>query len=557
MYNNSFFKKMLVVASIVLLYSCDKDYNEIGGGLIGDNHFDFVKYTSNVIAYNQNMGAVQTDNLNVNRLGIYDDPAFGKTTANFATQLILDATGPEVGSNAVIDSVYITVPYFSTLKSTDEKGAHVYELDSIYGAEKAKMKLSVYESGFFMRDLDPEGGFQNAQKYYSNQNADFDNVKVGNRLNDFVSADGEQNDSFFFDPKEIVETSKDDAGKVTTVRSAPAIRLKLSKSFFDTKILKASKEKLASNDAFKEYFRGLYFKMENADGSAGSMAILDFKKGKITIKYKEDTSPTDAKRVDKTIVLNLTGNSTNKVNTVNLLSQTNVNSAYASALSGSNSTAGDEKLFIKGGEGSMAVLDLFDKKDVKGFDANGNLTGPNGVSDELDDLRFPADGKKLLINEANLVFHIDKSSMATSFEPNRIFLYDLTNNRPLIDYYIDESSNSFDVKKSKYVFDGMINKENVAKGRGVTYKLRITNQIRVLVKNADSTNVKLGLVITEDIAISQFNKLRNPISALISQVPRASVMSPLGTVLFGNNIPAGHENYDKRLKLEIFYTKPN
>jgi hypothetical protein len=35
MYNNSFFKKILVVACVVFLYSCDKDYNSIGDGLMG------------------------------------------------------------------------------------------------------------------------------------------------------------------------------------------------------------------------------------------------------------------------------------------------------------------------------------------------------------------------------------------------------------------------------------------------------------------------------------------------------------------------------------------
>jgi hypothetical protein len=40
---------------------------------------------------------------------------------------------------------------------------------------------------------------------------------------------------------------------------------------------------------------------------------------------------------------------------------------------------------------------------------------PNGVSDELDDLRYPADGKKKLI-EANLVFHIDAAAMAGAKE---------------------------------------------------------------------------------------------------------------------------------------------
>ena len=40
-------------------------------------------------------------------------------------------------------------------------------------------------------------------------------------------------------------------------------------------------------------------------------------------------------------------------------------------------------------------------------------------------------------------------------------------------------------------------------------------------------------------------------------MPKPSVMNPLGTVLFGTNIPLGSADYDKRLKLEIFYTKPN
>jgi len=35
------------------------------------------------------------------------------------------------------------------------------------------------------------------------------------------------------------------------------------------------------------------------------------------------------------------------------------------------------------------------------------------------------------------------------------------------------------------------------------------------------------------------------------------VMYQLGTILYGNNIPFGDSNYDKRLKLEIYYTKPN
>jgi hypothetical protein len=63
----------------------------------------------------------------------------------------------------------------------------------------------------------------------------------------------------------------------------------------------------------------------------------------------------------------------------------------------------------------------------------------------------------------------------------------------------------------------------------------------------------LGLVVTEDINIVASHKLKTP-NAFISQAPKASVMNPLGTVLFGGKSTVAE---DKRLKLEIYYTKPN
>jgi hypothetical protein len=62
------------------------------------------------------------------------------------------------------------------------------------------------------------------------------------------------------------------------------------------------------------------------------MAMLNFSR-KITIKYKQNNSNTDATRVDKSIVLNLTGT------TVNLLSDVN-KPAYEAAISSANSTTG-------------------------------------------------------------------------------------------------------------------------------------------------------------------------------------------------------------------------
>lgn len=539
MYNKSFFKQVLLVASILLFVSCDKDYNAIGEGLIGQNHFVLKDTTFSVVAYNQKITAVESANLPINALGIYDDPAFGKTITNFATQLALETLNPTIGNNPKITNVILTVPYFTdaTKKVLNADGSSIYVLDSIYGAAKSKIKLSVFESGYFLRSLDPIGGFQTAQKYFTDQNADFNNLKIGSRLND--STDVKQNDEFFFDPAEhVVNTTDATTNVVTTKRTAPSMKLNLNTSFFKTKIIDGvAAGKLLTNDVFINYFRGLYFKVEQSGNDAGSLAMLNFQKGTISVNYTEDLSTTvgtvtTITRVPKSIVLNMSGN------TVSLPVRSSTNSAYTEALANANSNLGDDRLYLKGGEGSMAVIDLF-----------GTDNDNNGVADELEKIRK----NKWLINEANLIFNIDASAMANSYEPQRIYLYDLTNNRPVIDFYTDASSDNTNPKNTKFVFSGILNKESGSSGRGLNYKVRITDQIRGLIKNNDSTNVKLGVVVTEEVSIVSSNKLKTP-GPLLSQVPRSSVMSSLGTVLYGSksSVPDG-----KRLKLQIFYTKPN
>ena len=524
MYNNSFFKKILLVACVVFLYSCDKDYNSIGDGLLGDNHFDFVKYSSNVVAYNQKIGPIQSNNLAVNALGVYDNPAFGTTTANFATQIVLESANPTIGNNPVIESVVLTIPYFSTLKSTDTNGDRTYELDSIYGPSDAKIMLNVYESGYFMRDLDPAAGFLEAQNYYTNQNSDFNSVKVGNRLNN--SSDVSQNDAFFFSAADYKTTVTGTDGKEVVTRVAPGMRLDLNTEYFDTKIIKASAlGKLATNDIFKEYFRGLYFSVAKSGSNPSNMALLDLKDGKITITYKEDTSLTDATRVEKSIVLKFTGNK------VSLLDQSNINTSYANATNSANvnTTLGDEKLYVKGGEGSMAILELFNATELATIRESG-----------------------WLINEASLVFHVDATALGAASKPNRIYIYDLNSDLPLSDYINDQTSGT-NTKNGRVIFSGILNTEKTDDN---TYKFRITNHIRNLIKNVEATNVKLGVVITEDInatnTITSY-KLKTA-NDFISQLPKSSVMSPLGTVLYGGKSTVAD---DKRLKLEIYYTKPN
>jgi Domain of unknown function (DUF4270) len=526
MYTNSFFKNILFLALTISLGSCDKDYNTIGGDLVENDHFGLVSQDYSVIAYTQKTGAVQSNDLPVNPLGIYNDLNFGETTANIVVQTLLTTEKTTFGEKPEISSVVLNVPYFSTKLSTDATtGASEYRLDSIYGTSKAKMKLSIYESGSIINNLgfNPDGSFTDDKKYYSDD-TQFDTKKVGNRLNDDPTNKAE-NDEFVFDNREHSITTTVDSKEVIT-RTVPSLQLHLNKDFFKIHFIE-NPSTLVSNDVFKNYFKGLYFKIEKVDAE-GQMAMLDFSKGSITINYKEGATTA---RVDKSLVL--TFNLTRKVSL-----QTTDNStsgiAFKSLPDKGDITAGDPKLYLKGGNGSMAVISLFSN---------------------------PADlqllkNSKSKINEANLVFNIDAGVMSKSAEPNRVYLYDLTNNLPIADYYADVSSNNNFPKKGKIIYDGIIKKitTNNVKA-GISYKINITNHLRNIVQNGKD-NVKLGLVVTENIYNIANNVWKTPMKLDSNDlgIPTASVMNPLGTVLYGGNASVSD---DKRLKLQIYYTKPN
>lgn len=576
---NFLFKSLFSLFLILSLISCDKDINEIGSGILGDEHYGMDVANYNVTAYNQILGPVQTNNLNVNQFGFYNSPIFGKTTASFVSQVTMAVENPTFYT-PVIDSVYLYVPYFSKFVSTDDSGNSTYTLDSLKGS--GKIKLSVYESTKFLESLDPNTGFQQVQKYYSNQQADFDANNGGVLLNndnksvfDHTVIDNSQNEKFVFSEKQIKFYKKNPDGTpgYTNVaeRKAPGMLLNLDKAFFTSKILQAPAGKLYNNNTFKTYFKGLYFKVENATESPnqGTLAMMNFTAGVITIVYRDKVSPTDtAAPVRKIMNLNLAGNC------VNLLNNENSFPGFVTP----NPVNGDRNLFLKGGDGSMAIIDLFDKTDNISYDkTDGHLiNSPNGVSDELDNLRNPAGGrKKWLINDANLTFFINKNAMTNAIEPNRIFLYDLTNKRPLIDFFSDFTTSFINSKYSKLIYGGILSTEKgkivnaKSNERGTFYKVNITNHIRNLIKyggvgvTKDSTNVRLGLVVTENINVASNFFLKNPFSSGTGSnlfqskyIPAMSIVNPLGTVLYGSNIPPGDSDYDKRIKLQIYYTKP-
>jgi Domain of unknown function (DUF4270) len=559
MMNAHFLKKTAVFLFVSLLISCDKDYNTIGSDIVGAENFSTGTDIVDVKAFNQKVDAIQTNNLPINKLGIYSNPVFGNTRANFVTQLTLPSGSikPTFTSHVVIDSVVLTVPYYSKFKYTNSGGANIYELDSIYPKNSTQtMSLKVYENGYYLRDFDPNDNLY-AQKYYSNQDTDFNAAKIGTPLNTRVynptmSEVYNENDAFVPKIREYKKYKVDPTSlevispNETESRSTPRMLLRLDKNFFKTKIIDramntATAGDFDNNNAFKDYFRGLYFQVQAA--STGTMMSLDFTKGDVVIYYKQDkvkeleTNPLPivSKREMKTFTMTMSGNS------VNLLE--NSGGTYLATVNSANPATGDETLFINGGQGSTAFIDI----------------------PAADILRIK--NNKWLINDASITFTIDQSKIPFAnvpFEPQRVYLYNAEKNRPVIDYFFDNSSNSQLPKYNKFIHGGIIENESSGNKRGVKYKIRITEHINNLV-NKDSVNVRLGLMVTENVNEIRSVTLKNSVllpnpfnpNKRFDRMPVSSITNPLGTAIYGTNIAPSNADYNKRIKLEIHYTKPN
>lgn len=566
----SFLKISSLLFLFVLLISCDKDFNSLDSEVIGDDHFDLELYDeATVVAYSKATGVVQTNNLPLNALGIYKNDFFGTTKAHFVTQVELGSENPSFGFNPIIDSVYLYVPYFTELKSTETSGERVYELDSIYGnAETGKFRLKVLENGYYLRDLDPADNLQSSQRYFNDDKATkIDPFKGSELLNN--SSNIAQNNEFYFSKKELYIYKTNGAGlyvdsngavlsdqnnvtlRVIKERKTPGMWLDLKNSFFQQKILDAaSTANLFSNNAFKNYFRGLLFEVEEINPDQGALAVLDFSKAELKILYKaaseavsvENPTPTRTRRTFS-LKMGYNASTTLRNNSINLLEYNN-STEYDAGLAGSNEVLGSDRLYVKGGNGSVAFIDLF-------------------TPTELETLRNNIATKNWLINDAKLTFYIDKSKMLNEDnEPERIYIYDATNNMVIADYTFDSSS-GFNPKNNKLVFGGIIERETEDPKRGIKYTIRITEHIKRILKedsNGDyQDNVKIGVSVTESINLVSSAKLKAPISAngvQISDIPLASILNPLGTVLFGN-VVTDPDDEDKKLKLSIYFTKPN
>lgn len=534
--------KFIGVLSITSLafIACQNDYNSLESDIEGIENFDTNSDKFAVVAYNKRVKPVQTNNFPSNFLGIYNDPIYGNTTNEIITQVVPTSTNfdPDFGTDPEFTHAYLTIPYYS--KQKDSNGNELeYDLDSLYG--NTPIKLSIYRSNYFLRDYNPATESAGQQLYYSNNNEFGTPSNLGELLYynpTFKASASEQ----------IIEEENEDGILEEVGRIAPALRVPLLNPeistdvyFWETLLFdKQGMPELSNANNFKDYFRGLYFKVELADGEMkGQAFMLNFLSSAASLTvYYNNWVDGEIVRNNK-FTMNFRGNRASTI-TLDPVATSLLNNANNSA----DTTNGDTSLYLKGGEGSIAVVNLFqDQAELDEFnllykDANGNPSR--------------------LINEANLIFYVD--DLASSLliddddankkqQPNRVILYDIKNNTPIVDYFYDLTTVTTNPIDSKLNFSSILERDS--DGKGVKYKIRLTEHLNNILLR-DSTNFQLGLYITSNINEISNSYVLN--DGILDGIPVGTGLSPKGTILYGSN-----ENVpeDKRVQLEIYYTQPD
>jgi|TARA_B110000503_G_scaffold93375_1_gene140799 hypothetical protein len=599
------FIKFILILTFILT-SCNKDYNTVGVDLIDNKPFTTSIEEIPVFVKMNRIPPYVSNAISTFQLGIYQDNIYGESKVSFLSQLSIGGEEDQMGIFSQTDeingiegniaaipeletvkNVFLDIPFFTNVddddndgvinlydvdstdpysdsdgdgvsdadesnagqnplnKDTDgdgildgedtesvnpNAGATIYELDSLIGNSDSKFKLKVSELEYFLRPFDPENNFESYQKYYSNNN-------IPDNFSGTVLFDQEieinSNELVFYN-EDDPETEDEDESETVKERLTPRIRVSLDKDFFQSKIIdKEDSNELSNLDNFKLYFKGIV--IDAYDFTDPLLMILNFPEAEIRIVYEyqqynknstdDDISDDTIESIEKNYTLKLEGTKLNSFKHDPY--SVTINNAISDTINN------PESVYLKGGEGIMAEIELF--KDNEGKDI-------------LEEIR----SQDWLINEANLSIYINKDMLSSSggiIEPSRLYLYDIENKAPLIDYFIDNSAGAKEYQ-NKVIHGGSIELDEDK--NGLMYKIRISEHIKNVVRK-DSTNVKLGLVVSQDISNTMNIEVKT--KDFMTFIPGSSAISPLGTVLIGPSPSAEH--YEKRMRLDLYYTKLN
>ena len=247
------------VVMVVIFWGCKSDINDLGKDLLFPGDLVNVRNHSekNIMAYTFTDGNQRTDEAVFNLLGTFNDPLFGKTTADFACQFRLSGYPDSLKKISIkpqIDSLVLSLVY-----------------REVYGDILTPQHIKVYELG---SDLDID------QKYY--QNTDLKSMSKAELV-------GEKNYTPKFKLDSLTSTygSTKAIPKDTTIQE---IRIKLNQHLLD-KLLAADSLTWSDNDKFIKYFKGLYIEADDLTQGGSILKVNTLGNGsRIAIHYHTNTT---------------------------------------------------------------------------------------------------------------------------------------------------------------------------------------------------------------------------------------------------------------------------
>ena len=190
-----------------------------------------------------------------------------------------------------------------------------------------------------------------------------------------------------------------------------------------------------------------------------------------------------------------------------------------------------------------------DKLFIQSSRLHGKIRLFSGENPEFNEILNNIREEKILVNQANLIFHVDSEMQTEEITAQRIYLYNFKNGLPISDYISDFSTSNFGTNSNKSIFGGIL--ELGENGKPFRYKFNVTNHITNIIKN-DSLNYDLGLSVSGNIENPLPIKAKTGDQDLDINFPLSATLNPLGTVLIGSHPDS--TSTDKKVKLELIYS---
>ncbi len=601
------FGAVIALVLLVVFSACEKDTYTLGQSVIEGEPFNTNRIEYPIESIKQlKVDRVQTSQLPIFQLGNFNDPIFGTTNAQILTQVQLTEAKPIFGrlsaetegledlsgnndtlnENETVVRARLYIPFQKVpaasqdsdsdgvqdafdvdpndinsdsdgdgltdneerLRGTDPLNADTdgdgindlddestasnsyakrVALDSIYSFSESKVyDLTVRHSDFFLRNHEPTSGFLDPSAYFSDDSSKFEDF-LGVTL--YQGRDSISEFQYIEYQIDDPDTEEDESAFTDASKTKdPGIYIDLDPQFFQTMILdKEGGSELLSRSNFKDHFRGIHLSLATDNDI---MMLFNLTSGYIEVDYTNefwntqgdsDESNDAIDTEERSFRLNLVSGGSFGITSGNAVNTWTAENSVSVV----DNQDFVERVYLKGGSGYLAQFQI-----------------PDEIIDEIKTNNW-------LVNEANIVFHVDQDVMQQyPQQPSRLYLFKEGSNLPVYDAMTETSEDETPLGIFLN-YDGILQYDT--EGEGSHYTVRLTDYLNHIVLR-DSVNVPINVAVSANIGLPLTYAAKVSDSDEVISYPQMSSATPLGTVLYGSNNSVPE---DKRLELKIFYTE--